>query len=129
MGQYRMERLNAQLREEISKIILHGDIKDPRVSSFISINRVEVTSDLGYAKIFVSSFLSDSQLEKGVEGLNSAAGFIQTAIAKKMRIRQFPKFSFVIDAGMKDGFRMVQKLNNLEKESKELVSDSNENEE
>ena len=59
MGQYRMERLNAQLREEISKIILHGDVKDPRVSTFLSINRVEVTSDLGYAKVFVSSFLSD----------------------------------------------------------------------
>ena len=47
MGQYRMERLNAQLREEISKIILHGDVKDPRVSTFLSINSVEVTSDLG----------------------------------------------------------------------------------
>ena len=114
MGQYRMERLNAQLREEISKIILHGDVKDPRVSTFLSINRVEVTSDLGYAKVFVSSFLSDSQLEKGVDGLNSAAGFIQSSIAKKMRLRQFPKFTFVVDSGMKSGFRIVQKLNALE---------------
>lgn len=31
MGQYRMERLNAQLREEISKLILEGEIRDPRV--------------------------------------------------------------------------------------------------
>lgn len=123
MGQYRMERLNAQLREEISKIILHGDVKDPRVSTFLSINRVEVTSDLGYAKVFVSSFLSDSQLEKGVDGLNSAAGFIQSSIAKKMRLRQFPKFTFVVDSGMKSGFRMVQKLNALEEESKALENE------
>ena len=114
MGQYRMQKLNVQLRDEISKLLLHGDIKDPRVSTFLSINRVEITTDLGYAKVFVSSFLSDAQLEKGVAGLNSAAGFIQSSIAKKLRIRQFPKLTFVVDSGMKEGFAMVKKLNELE---------------
>ena len=114
MGQYRMQKLNGQLRDEISKLLLHGDIKDPRVSTFLSINRVEITTDLGYAKVFVSSFLSDAQLEKGVAGLNSAAGFIQSSIAKKLRIRQFPKLTFVVDSGMKEGFAMVKKLNELE---------------
>lgn len=117
MGQYRIQKLNVLLRDEISKIILHGDVKDPRVSTFLSINRVDVSNDLSYAKIYVSSFLSDAQLEKGVEGLNSAAGFLQTSIAKRMRIRQFPKFRFFVDTAMKDGFRMVEKLNKLEKES------------
>ena len=83
MGQYRIQRLNSQLRDEISKLLLHGDIRDPRVSSFLSINRVEITSDLSYAKVFVSSFLPDAQLQKGVDGLNSASGFIQGQIAKK----------------------------------------------
>ena len=114
-----MQRLNDQLRDEISKLILHGDVKDPRVSTFLSINRVEVTSDLSYAKVFVSSFLPDNQLKKGVNGLNAAGGFIQREIAKKLRIRQFPKLQFVVDTGMKEGFAMVQKLNELEKEEKE----------
>ena len=119
MGQYRLQRLNDQLRDEISKLILHGDVKDPRVSTFLSINRVEVTSDLSYAKVFVSSFLPDNQLRKGVNGLNAAAGFIQREIAKKLRIRQFPKLQFVVDSGMKEGFAMVQKLNELERENTE----------
>lgn len=117
MGQYRLQRLNDQLRDEISHLILHGDVKDPRVNTFLSINRVEITTDLGYAKVYVSTFLPDSQLKKGVEGLNAAAGFIQKEIAKKLRIRQFPKLTFVVDSGMKEGFMMVQKLNELEKES------------
>ncbi|MBP3742835.1 MAG: 30S ribosome-binding factor RbfA [Treponema sp.] len=124
MGQYRLQRLNDQLRDEISKLILHGDVKDPRVSTFLSINRVEVTSDLSYAKVFVSSFLPDNQLRKGVNGLNAAAGFIQREIAKKLRIRQFPKLQFVVDSGMKEGFAMVQKLNELEREEKERESSS-----
>lgn len=131
MGQYRMERLNAQLREEISKLILQGEIRDPRVigkkglkearmdvAPFLSVNRVEVSQDLSYAKVYVSSFASDDMLENGVAGLNNAAGFIQSSIAKKMRIRKFPKLIFVVDSGMKEGFHMIQKLNELEAESK-----------
>lgn len=123
MGQYRMQRLDAQLREEISSLLLRGEIKDPRVSNFLSINRVDVSSDLSYAKVYVSTFLSDAQLEKGVDGLNNAAGFIQSAIAKKLRIRKFPKFTFVVDKGMKEGFHMVQRLTELEKESEAVNAD------
>lgn len=119
MGQYRIQRLNDQLRDEISQLILRGDVKDPRVSTFLSVNRVEVTNDLSWAKVYVSTFLPDNQLKKGVDGLNAAAGFIQREIAKKLRIRQFPKLIFVVDHGMKEGFAMVQKLNELEKESAE----------
>lgn len=112
-----MQRLDSQLRDEISALLLRGEVKDPRVSNFLSINRVDVSSDLSYAKVYVSTFLSDSQLEKGVDGLNNAAGFIQSSIAKKLRIRKFPKFTFVVDKGMKEGFNMVQRLTELEKES------------
>ena len=128
MGQYRLQRLNDQLRDEISQLILRGDVKDPRVSTFLSVNRVEVTSDLGYAKVYVSSFLTDGQLKKGVDGLNSAAGFIQREIAKKLRIRQFPILQFHVDSGMKEGFAMVQKLNELEKESAAIEAENKDNE-
>ncbi len=118
-----MQRLDSQLRDEISSLLLRGEIKDPRVSNFLSINRVDVSSDLSYAKVYVSTFLSDAQLEKGVDGLNNAAGFIQSAIAKKLRIRKFPKFTFVVDKGMKEGFHMVQRLTELEKESEAANAD------
>ena len=119
MGQYRIQRLDDQLRDEIASLIIRGDVKDPRVNTFLSINRVEVTKDLSYAKVYVSSFLPDGDLKNGVSGLNAAAGFIQREIAKKLRIRQFPKLTFVVDSGMKEGFKMVQKLNELEKERNE----------
>ena len=57
MGQYRIQRLNDQLRDEISQLIMKGEVKDPRVNTFLSINRVEVTNDLSYAKAYVSTFL------------------------------------------------------------------------
>ena len=71
-------------------------------------------------------FFTESFEPNIVSGLNAAAGFIQREIAKKLRIRQFPKLQFVLDKGMKEGFKMVQKLNELERESEEIQKQQNE---
>lgn len=126
MGSFRLIRLGEQIREEISKMILSGQIKDPRVSTFLSINRVEVSGDLGYAKVYVSSFMSGKETEKGVRGLQSAAGFIQSTIGRKLTIRQFPKLTFVADSSIKEGFEMVRKLNQLEAEEAALEASRSE---
>lgn len=120
MGSFRLVRLGEQIREEISKMILSGQIKDPRVSTFLSINRVDVSGDLGYAKVYVSSFMSGKETEKGVRGLQNAAGFIQSTIGRKLTIRQFPKLTFIADSSIKEGFEMVRKLNQLEAEEAAL---------
>ena len=83
MGEFRLAKLGEQIRGEIALLISTQKIKDPRVSTFLTINRVEVAADLAYAKVYVSSFLPEGQILKGVAGLNSAAGFIQSSIAKK----------------------------------------------
>ena len=119
MGEFRLDRLGEQIREEIAKMILGGRIKDPRVSSFLSINRVEVSGDLGYAKVYVSSFMSPGETKQGVRGLESAAGFIQTTLSKKLRLRQFPHLAFIFDESIKEGFDMVRKLEGLENKNTE----------
>jgi len=120
-----MLKLGEQIRDEISKLIMLQKVKDPRVSTFLSINRVEVAKDLAYAKVYVSSFLNESQVKKGVEGLNSAAGFIQSSIAKKLSIYKFPRLTFIEDSSIKEGFDMVNKLNRLEEQEKAVQSGEN----
>ena len=120
MGEFRLAKLGEQIRGEIALLISTQKIKDPRVSTFLTINRVEVAADLAYAKVYVSSFLPEGQILKGVAWLNSAAGFIQSSIAKKLTIRKFPKLSFIADSSVKEGFEMVNKLNRLETEENEI---------
>ncbi|WP_296692788.1 MULTISPECIES: 30S ribosome-binding factor RbfA [unclassified Treponema] len=120
MGEFRLAKLGEQIRGEIALLVSTQKIKDPRVSTFLTINRVEVAADLAYAKVYVSSFLPEGQILKGVAGLNSAAGFIQSSIARKLTIRKFPKLSFIADSSIKDGFEMVNKLNRLEAEENEI---------
>ena len=110
MSEHRLERLGEQIREEISTMILRQQVKDPRVSTFLSINRVEVSRDLAYAKVYVSSFMNAKQTQLGIKGLESAAGFIQSTLSKKLRLRQFPHLSFVEDKSIKEGIAMVHKI-------------------
>jgi ribosome-binding factor A len=115
MSEHRLERVERLMQEQIGGMIVSGKIKDPRVDSFLSIVRVEVSSDFSWADVYVSSFKTDSGLEKGVEGLQSAAGFIQAGLAREMKIRKTPRLRFHADRGLKDEFEMVQKIDALTK--------------
>ncbi|MGP1575899.1 MAG: 30S ribosome-binding factor RbfA [Treponema sp.] len=113
MSEFRLNKLCEQVREEISQLILSGKIKDPRVSNFLSVNRVEVSRDLAYAKVYVSSFMDVHKTKQGVRGLENATGFIRTALAKKLHIRQCPQLTFIYDESIEEGFNMVKKLEAL----------------
>jgi ribosome-binding factor A len=113
MSEFRLLRVGEQIRSEISTMILTGVVKDPRVTTFLSVNRVELSADLGYAKVYVSSFMSPKKTESGVAGLQCAAGFIQTTLSKKLHLRQFPKLTFVVDESIKEGIAMVKLIEEI----------------
>ncbi|GHU43295.1 ribosome-binding factor A [Spirochaetia bacterium] len=119
----RIERLGRLIQEKIGGLIVDGTIKDPRVDSFLSVTRVDVSRDLSYADVFISSFKSEEGLAKGVEGLQSAAGFIQSKLAGVMRIRQTPRLRFHTDMGLRLGFELNQKIDELVKDKPETESD------
>ncbi len=82
------------LLEEISSLIVLGQIKDPRVSSHASVMYVKVSKDMTAATVFVSSYLSEAKLQKTIDGLNHARGFIQKRIAQKYAFKHTPKLLF-----------------------------------
>jgi ribosome-binding factor A len=113
MSDLRIERVGRLIQEKIGALIVSGRIKDPRVDSFLSVTRVQVSKDLVYADVYVSSYKTEQGLLKGVAGLQSAAGFIQAQLASEMRLRQTPKLRFHEDPGLREGFDMIQKLDEL----------------
>ena len=70
----RANRLAEELKKEISQIF-REEIKDPRIG-FASITRVEVSSDLRYARLLVSILGSPEEQKKGITALKKAGGFI-----------------------------------------------------
>jgi ribosome-binding factor A len=110
MRNYRNERLGKLIQEKIGMLIVEGKVKDYRVDGFLSVTRVEVSSDLSYADIHVSSLKSGDGLLRGVEGLQSAAGFIQARLASMLRVRQTPRLRFHADPGPLESFLLNQKI-------------------
>ena len=113
MSGFRTDRVGSLIREKIGSLIVEGKVRDPRVDSFLSVTRVDVSRDLAYADVFVSSHKTEAGLAKGVEGLQNAAGFIQAQLAKTMHIRSTPRLRFHADLGVREGFDIVQKLEKL----------------
>jgi ribosome-binding factor A len=111
--EHRLERLGALIQEITGKLIVEGRIKDPRVHPFLSITRVDVSKDLTWADAYVSTFRSESNLERGVAGLQSAAGFIQARLAREMHIRQTPKLRFHADVHLKDALELIRKIDEI----------------
>jgi ribosome-binding factor A len=113
MGEFRTERVGALIQEKIGSLIVEGRIKDSRVNPFLSISRVSVSRDLSWAEVYVSTFKPEGNLSRGVQGLQSAAGFIQSQLAAVMRIRKTPRLRFHEDLSIKEGFELVKKIDEL----------------
>ncbi len=92
----RSARISDLLIKEISEMLVRGKIKDPRVSS-VSITAVRVTDDMGYAKVFFTSFDEGSDTKEMLEGLRNATGYIKSALSKKLRIKKIPNIEFEYD--------------------------------
>jgi ribosome-binding factor A len=134
MPDFRTERVGRLIQEKIGALIVEGKIKDPRVHPLLSVTRVSVSRDLAYAEVYVSACapprggLSKGSitggLKTGVEGLQSAAGFIQSQLALQMRIRKTPRLRFHEDFGIREGFDMVQKIDELKVRALETLQES-----
>jgi ribosome-binding factor A len=113
MAEVRLRRLESLLRQEICSMIFSGEIKDPRVEQLTTVTEVQVTRDLGHAKVWVSRFGDRSAVAASVEALNHAAGFIQGVLSKRISVRTFPKLTFHLDDSMENGFRVAKKLREI----------------
>ncbi len=51
---HRPDRVGEQIREELSDILTRGQVHDPGIG-FITLTRVQVTSDLQIARVFYTS--------------------------------------------------------------------------
>lgn len=122
--EYRLERIGTLIQEKIGALIVEGRIKDPRVNPFLSVTRVEVSKDVSWADVYVSTFRNENSLKRGVAGLQSAAGFIQANIGREMRMRQTPKLRFHADTSLKEEFDLIRTIDAIAQEGRDEDGDA-----
>ncbi len=95
MSGHRIDRINEDIKRELSAIF--RNLKDPRISSMITVLRVEVTNDLSYATIHVSTVEGEDKTAESVKGLKSAKGYIRRELGSALKLRHVPELRFVAD--------------------------------
>lgn len=111
MNKRRLDKLAEEIRREISAI-LTGQVKDPRLS-MVSVTRIEVSDDLGSARILVSVLGDEKKQEEAMQALEKARGFIRTELASRIRLRHSPEISFKLDKSIEHGMRISSILDEL----------------
>lgn len=106
------ERLIALISKNVREIV-QFEIKDETIG-FLTITNVIVSSDHSYCKIFVSFFNNE---DKNIEKINRKAGFVRSALSKRMNIRRVPEIEFVID----NSFSNFSKVENVLKVEEEEI--------
>ncbi len=106
-----MERIKEEYRRSLASIF--REIKDPRLSSMVSVVAVEITKDLKYAKVYVSVMGTKEEKESSLEALKSATGFIKREIGARLDLRGVPHPTFVLDNSIDYGAHINELINKI----------------
>lgn len=104
----RSERLADEIRELLA-VLLRDEVKDPRIG-FVTLTRVELTGDLGFARVFFGVLGDEAQRKRSLEGLKQAAGFLRRQLSRRLRIYQVPELRFQYDTGLDATDRVARLL-------------------
>lgn len=118
-GNSRLGRIDEEYRKELSQIIGY-ELKDPSITGLISVTKVKVTSDLKFAKVYVS-ILNSKNIKDTLAGLKKSAGFIRTELARRVNLRNTPELIFELDDSLEYGAKIDSILKQImpKKESAE----------
>lgn len=110
----RLRRVAEQLRREIA-VLLREEVKDPRVR-MVTLSGVEVSRDLGHAKVYVSILGDEQAVQAALDGLSRAEGFLRRELGRRMHIRTIPHLHFHHDTSMEQGARINELLEKARKQ-------------
>ncbi len=112
---HRKPMLESEIRKVITKALCDSKA-DLLKKNMPSVVRVELSKDLRYASIFISTLGNPEEKKKVVDYLNEKKGVFRTAVAKSIRIYKAPELSFREDIGIDASLRIARILEQIEEE-------------
>ena len=100
----RPRRVAEQIQRELAELI-QLEVKDPRVG-MVTLTGVDVTNDYAHAKVYFSLLGDQAQVDAALKGLTSAAGFLRSQVAHRMKLRVMPMLHFLHDISLEQGARL-----------------------
>lgn len=112
MAGYKINRVTSDIKLALSELL--REVKDPRVSSMLSIVKLDVSGDMSYATVYVSAVEGSEKTAESVKVLNkSAAGFLRRELGSRMKLRKVPQLRFVADNSIENSAHISQIINSF----------------
>lgn len=102
----RMRRVDEAVREVLSDAIAKN-VKDPRIG-FVTVTAVNTSRDLRHARVYVSVLGDQRTRELTLDGLRSAHGYLQAAIASQLTLKRTPTLVFEYDETVERAARLTE---------------------
>ena len=110
----RPEQVAGTIRQVVAEALAR-DIRDPRVG-FVTVTDVLVTNDLSHARVTMSVPGDEAEKTRALQGLQSAAGFLRSRVARALTTRIVPELHFELDKGMEHAARIEKLLASIRRE-------------
>lgn len=115
MSHRRVDRLNEQLKRELSDLI-RTRVRDPRVG-LVTVTAVRTTTDLSVARVYVSTLDEDeAERDASLEGLEAASPYLRKLLGEDMKIRRVPELRFHLDETLDKALRIERLLEEVRPE-------------
>ena len=116
----RIQKVSSLLKKELS-LILNNDLDEPIISdNFISISKIEISSDLYYCKIYITISVEEEKKETIVDSLNNSKSFIRHKLTQRIQMRRIPELTFKLDKALEKGLAVLKVLDKLRDETNKL---------
>lgn len=112
MAGYKTDRTAEDIRREI--VAITRELKDPRVAGkMLTVVRVDIASDVSFAKVYVSALEGIDTAKEAVKGLVSATGYIRRELGNRLHLRKTPELKFIADNSIEKGMQIIRKLDSI----------------
>ncbi len=90
----RSERVADQIQREVAEIITQ-ELEDPRIGR-VTVSGSSISKDLSNATLYIT-MPADGDVQRALEGLNRASGFVRRRLGQRVRMRYVPRLRFAHD--------------------------------
>jgi ribosome-binding factor A len=101
-------RVGAELKRVLNEL-LQDEVKDPRLHD-VRVSDVDLSGDLGVARIFYSTLSPDADTAPVDAALRKAAAFLRTRVGREIHLRRVPELRFEHDVRSLEGQRISRLL-------------------
>lgn len=106
----RSQRVAGRLMAELGQLVSNG-LRDPRLSALVTITRVQLTSDLREATVFVSVLGSSKERDTALDALHSGTGFLRREAGQRLGLKHVPSLRFEPDTAIEEGDKVLGAIN------------------